>query len=161
LPDELVGKEADALRTNLRRRLVALDPNDRFLHETRKEISHFLGELPEGMGVAPHLVFAVGGAGAQAELVAQFLPSLSSSLRRGKLRLTLVAGLRAEVATRFHEVISKCQLSDELKASVVSILLEDNHERYFKRFNALLAGADILWTKPSELSFFAALGLPL
>ena len=161
LPDELVGKEADALRTNLRRRLVALDPNDRFLHETRKEISHFLGELPQEMGVAPHLVFAVGGAGAQAELVTQFLPSLSSSLRRGKLRLTLVAGLRTEVASRFHELINKCQLGDELKAGVVSILLEDNHENYFKRFNALLAGADILWTKPSELSFFAALGLPL
>lgn len=161
LPDELVGRDAEALRNNLRRRLVALDPKGRFLHETRKDISHFLGELPQEAGAAPHLVFAVGGAGAQAELVAQFLPSLAHSLRRRKLRLTLVAGLRPEVATRFHEVIDKCQLGDERSTGVVSILLEDNHANYFKSFNALLADADILWTKPSELSFFGALGLPL
>ncbi len=32
---------------------------------------------------------------------------------------------------------------------------------YFRRFNALLAETDVLWTKPSEMTFFAALGLPL
>jgi UDP-N-acetylglucosamine:LPS N-acetylglucosamine transferase len=31
---------------------------------------------------------------------------------------------------------------------------------YFRRFNELLARADVLWSKPSELTFFAALGLP-
>jgi hypothetical protein len=34
-------------------------------------------------------------------------------------------------------------------------------EDYFPRFNALLAETDILWTKPSEMTFFSALGLPL
>ena len=32
---------------------------------------------------------------------------------------------------------------------------------YFRACNALLAEADVLWTKPSEMTFFAALGLPL
>ena len=32
---------------------------------------------------------------------------------------------------------------------------------YFAAFNALLAETDILYTKPSELSFFAALEIPL
>src|SRR5205807_1652985 len=31
---------------------------------------------------------------------------------------------------------------------------------YIRRFNALLARADALWSKPSELTFFAGLGLP-
>src|SRR5207253_8431855 len=31
---------------------------------------------------------------------------------------------------------------------------------YIRRFNALLARADTLWSKPSELTFFAGLGLP-
>lgn len=161
LPHELVGPNAENLRQNLRRRLVTLDPKSRFLRETRNEISHFLGELPESSTRAPHLVFAVGGAGAQAELVEQFLPSLAHSIRRGKLRLTLVAGLRREVAERFHAVIARCELAPEFGSGQVKILLEPDHRAYFRSFNALLAQADILWTKPSELTFFAALGIPL
>ena len=40
-------------------------------------------------------------------------------------------------------------------------MCEEDFPTYFGRFNALLARPDILWTKPSELSFFAALGIPL
>ena len=32
---------------------------------------------------------------------------------------------------------------------------------YFDRFNALMRETDILWTKPSELSFYSALGIPI
>ena len=32
---------------------------------------------------------------------------------------------------------------------------------YFAKFNQAIRGADVLWTKPSELSFFCALGLPV
>src|SRR4030095_9293640 len=31
----------------------------------------------------------------------------------------------------------------------------------YKSFNRLLAETDVLWTKPSEMTFYAALGLPL
>jgi hypothetical protein len=34
-------------------------------------------------------------------------------------------------------------------------------DAYFPRFNALLAETNVLWTKPSEMTFFSALGLPL
>jgi hypothetical protein len=62
----------------------------------------------------PHLVFAVGGTGAQAELPGLFLPSLRSLLERGKLRLTLVAGIREDVRTRFEEELDEANLSDRL-----------------------------------------------
>jgi hypothetical protein len=32
---------------------------------------------------------------------------------------------------------------------------------YFKMFNQELHNTDILWTKPSELSFYTALGIPI
>ena len=32
---------------------------------------------------------------------------------------------------------------------------------YIEKFNRTLHDADILWTKPSELSFYCALGLPI
>ena len=43
----------------------------------------------------------------------------------------------------------------------IEIIFGDNIEDYFRKFNLALRKTDILWTKPSELSFFAALGLPI
>ena len=37
----------------------------------------------------------------------------------------------------------------------------DSIAGYLAGFNRLLARTDVLWTKPSEMTFFAALGLPL
>lgn len=162
LPHELIGgPEAPLLRENLKRRLVRLDPKGRFLRDVRDEISHFLGELPPANSEPPHLVFAVGGAGAQAEMVDEFLPSLVRKIRKAKLRLTLVAGIRPEIAQQFQTAIQRCNLEEEQKQGLVRILLAPHYADYFTQFNELLQDADILWTKPSELCFYGALGLPL
>src|SRR3954469_15598215 len=42
----------------------------------------------------------------------------------------------------------------------VELLSQPDVFSYFRAFNELLARADALWSKPSELTFFAALGLP-
>jgi hypothetical protein len=34
-------------------------------------------------------------------------------------------------------------------------------EEYLQKFTALMRETDILWTKPSELSFYSALGIPI
>jgi hypothetical protein len=34
-------------------------------------------------------------------------------------------------------------------------------DAYFREFNAVIRETDILWTKPSELSFYTGLGLPI
>jgi hypothetical protein len=161
LPHGLVGgTDARILKTNLRRRLAALDPRGRFLRECRDEVSHFLGETPPP-GRPLHLAFAVGGAGAQSEMVEQFLPSLAKRLRRGKMRLTLIAGIRQEVAQTFRVAIDRAGLGPELEAGAIDILLSGSHAEYFSAFDELLESTDVLWTKPSELTFYAALGLPL
>ncbi len=162
LPDELLGgRSLGALKANLGARLVRLDPHGEFRSQYQDEIAHFLGALPvDPTRTAPLLTFAVGGAGAQAELVRQFLPSLRASIDAGKLRLALVAGTRRELAARFRTWIHESGLNDRLNCGV-EILEADNHEEYFDRFNALVARTDILWTKPSEVTFFGALGLPL
>ena len=43
----------------------------------------------------------------------------------------------------------------------VSIVYAPNKFDYFKKFAATMRETDILWTKPSELSFYAGLGLPI
>lgn len=159
LPHGLVGGEdAPVLRKNLAARLARLDPHRVFQRQFQRDLEGF-DALPSPDG-PPHLVFAVGGAGAQSDLPARFLPSLSSMLRAGELRLTLVAGSRPEVKRRFEQQIESNQLL-ELMGTHLNILFEEDTDRYFERFESLLASTDILWTKPSELVFYAGLGLPL
>lgn len=162
LPDELLGgPDLPVLRTNLAARLVRLDPAGSFRRECGDELRHFLGALPASQEGEPvMLTFAVGGAGAQAGLARRFLPSLRRPIEEGRLRLTLVAGVRPEVAASFREHLKEARLESQL-GNGVEILLEPDLDAYFRRFNELLARTDLLWTKPSELTFFGALGVPL
>jgi UDP-N-acetylglucosamine:LPS N-acetylglucosamine transferase len=164
LPGELLGgRDLTALRRNLAARLERIDPAGTFRAHARDEIRQFLGELPGDEPTPPHVTFAVGGAGAQAGVARDLLRSLAPKLADDELRLTLAAGVRTEVAERFESWIREVDLEtlrgDE--GARMEILLEPTMERYFERFNRRLADTDLLWTKPSELTFFAALGLPL
>ena len=162
LPGELLGgPDLVTLGRNLAARLVRLDPKGIFREQARGEIHHFLGGLPENQeGRPPLLTFSVGGAGAQADLARPLLKGLRSMIERERLRLCLVAGVRAEVAAKFHLWVREAGLEDRLGRGVEVFLSADLGE-YFPRFNALLAETDVLWTKPSEMTFFSALGLPL
>jgi hypothetical protein len=162
LPHELVGGPSlGALRRNLAARIVRLDPEGAFRNSLGPELAHLLGAVPEATRAGPpHLVFAVGGTGTQAGLVHQFLPSVRSLIEHGALRLTLVAGIRADVGATFREAISANGLSPALGHGV-DILEAADHSAYFRSFAALMAQTDVLWTKPSELTFYAALGIPL
>jgi hypothetical protein len=159
LPDALVGgPDAPVLVANLLRRLCRLDPKGVFRRQFARDLEP-LGALPD-VQQAPHLVFAVGGAGAQAELARLFLPGLKPLLAGGRLRLTLVAGVREDVRVRFEEELQRSGLGGEVGGSI-EILHDHDVDRYFDRFDELLADTDVLWTKPSELVFYAGLGLPL
>jgi len=162
LPHELVGgRDLTVLRRNLAARLVRLDPRGTFRRDYREELANFLGPLPEGEeGSPPTLTFAVGGAGAQAEMAQQFLPGMRGPIEEGRLRLVLVAGVRGAVEARFREEIQLAGLEGSLGKGL-EILRADSLDEYFERFDSVMARTDALWTKPSELSFYAALGLPL
>lgn len=162
LPPELLGgPDLPVLRHNLAGRLVRLDRKRVFRDQTRGEIHHFLGGLPEDQeGKPPLLTYTVGGAGAQAELARPLLRGLRELIEEDRLRLCLSAGVRSEIAARFHEWVQEAGLQDRLGHGI-EILLASTLDDYFPRFNALLAETDILWTKPSEMTFFSALGLPL
>lgn len=155
-PSLLGGPGLPALRANLAARLVRLDPSGSFREARQREIECVLGPLPEDRR-APHVVFAVGGAGAQAGFPRSFLPSLAPLLRRDALRLTLVAGVRADVRDAFERALREAGLPP----GAAGILHEPDFTAYYRRFNELLAETDVLWTKPSELTFYGALGLPL
>jgi len=162
LPTELTGgPDLGVLRANLATRLVRLDRRGTFRDQLREEIAHLLGELPsDEEGRAPLLTFAVGGAGAQLTLVRSFLPSLRRAVEQRRLRVALVAGVRGDVAARLEAWVHEAGLGAHLGEGV-EIVWERAFRAYLERFNDVMARTDILWTKPSELSFYGALGIPL
>lgn len=153
-------REPEFLAAKMAERLARLDPQGTFRRQYRDELR---GALPQALdhraAIPPRLTFAVGGAGAQVDLARQFLPSLVPLVRQGRLRLTLVAGVNVHVAQRFSGILETAGLGGE--SAPVEILYEANRDAYFERFNATLDDTDILWTKPSELTFFGALGIAL
>jgi hypothetical protein len=159
LPDELLGgEELPVARRNLARRLGRLDARGRFRRALGDEAARRLGGSIAPDGESPLLVFAVGGAGAQAGLATEFLPSLRPLIEIGRVRLALLAGTRPAVRRDFEALVARHDLAGHPGVRVVSA---PDVDAYFRACNALLAEADVLWTKPSEMTFFAALGLPL
>lgn len=161
LPPELLGgMDVPVARRNLAARLVRLDPKRAFRSQARDEIQAFLGvRLPEDQeGVPPLATYTVGGAGAQTELARRLLKSLKPVIEENRLRLCLSAGVRQEVADRFTGWIRETGLEGH---PGVTLLCEQDFDSYYAAFNRLLAETDILWTKPSEMTFYGALGLPL
>ena len=76
------------------------------------------------------------------------------------MRLNLVAGVRQDVRQYFIKIIRDSGLGSELGKSV-SVVFTATKDEYFSTFNALLRETDVLWTKPSELCFYAGLGIPI
>jgi len=158
--ENIGGTELEILKTDLRERLFYLDPKQNYLQKYKVLIDEYLGGLPEPSGRCLTLMFAVGGAGAQKELGIKIAASLKSAIQEKRIKLVLVAGVREEVKEYFSEHIKRLGLEKNL-GNNIEIIFASKIEDYFKKFNFALRRTDILWTKPSELSFYSGLGLPI
>lgn len=160
LPLEVLGDEnLSTLREDMGQRLHYLDPNNRFwpLHEMN--VRHFLGRsnLKWRKERVFTVTFAVGGAGAQVEIGCTILKSLRKRIAAGEVMVNLVAGVREEVRRIFEE--EKARWAPD--SPLVQVVYAPTKEEYFARFAQVIRHTDVLWTKPSELSFYAGLGIPI
>jgi hypothetical protein len=161
LPKENLGRNLKKAKHDLADRLVLLDPNKIFINRYKEVIKKKLSKpyLSKPKRKLT-LMYAIGGAGAQKEFVIPILKSLKNKINENKMNLTLVAGTRLEVAEYFKKEVEKQGLGKHIGKSII-ILSALSKKGYFALFNKLLRKTDILWTKPSELSFYTALGIPI
>lgn len=163
LPEEnLGGVSLKRLRGDLAERLIHLDPSKHYRKKYSETIKHFLRDIKiDARHSHPLTVtFAVGGAGAQKLLAEDILMSLKKKLLNQEIIFNLVAGVRNDVFRYFERKIKRAGLQKAYGRNL-HIIFELHKEDYFKRFNELLRHSDILWTKPSEMVFYSALGLPV
>ncbi len=139
LPTENIGTGEKILQKSFQARLARLQPKSK----------------------APlTITFCVGGAGAQRDLGVQILNSLHKKIDAGEIILNLVAGSRADVNDFYQKEIDRLHFKLKHKGCI-RIIFAPVKADYFKLFNEVLLETDILWTKPSELSFYTGLGLPI
>lgn len=158
LPKENIGEHKEILEGDLTRRVIALDQTGKYKEYYDFLVDKFPTEFLNKTYQPVSVTFAVGGAGAQKEIGATILKKLAAKIKMGEYKLNLVAGNRPEVKQYFEEQIKENGLDEK---DGVKIIFAQNKLEYFRLFNICLKETDVLWTKPSELSFYCALGLPI
>ena len=161
LPLENIGSEKlETLKHDLAERLLILDPKKKYFERYQSLIKNYLGKLPKKPTRPLTLMFAIGGVGAQKEMAVKILKSLKKKIKDREIKVILVAGIREWVKDYFLKNIKELDLEGAL-GNNLKVIFHKNIGSYFKEFNLTLRKTDILWTKPSELSFYTALGLPI
>ena len=163
LPKENIGgRSLSILKKDIGNRLPNLDPKHVFVSRYKEVIVKNIGfkNLRKKSDHILTISFVVGGAVAQKEIATTLLKSLRKKLLSGEIKVNLVAGIRIEVKTYFDEQLNKLGLTKRLGKNI-NIIFALDKKSYFSGFNESLRTTDILWTKPSELSFYAGLGLPI
>jgi len=161
LPMENIGgKNMEILKEDLRNRIINLDPLKKYREKRDFVIREKLGKLPKESDHPLTIMFTVGGAGAQKEIGIEIVRNLKKAIHGKRLKVILVAGTKKPIKEYFEKEVRNGGLG-ELLNDGIEILWGKNFEEYYDKFNLALRKVDVLWTKPSELSFYSALGLPI
>ncbi|MBP6945345.1 hypothetical protein KBD61_03405 [Patescibacteria group bacterium] len=163
LPKTLIGgPEAKIVKHDLAERLCHLDPEGIFSQKYQETLVQTLG--PRLCNLTSKrlltLTFCVGGAGAQKQLGMDIIESLRKPILQKRIRVNLEAGTHKHIYRYFQDGIQTLGLKSALGKSLHIHHYEDRRE-YFLGFQHTLRTTDVLWTKPSELSFYTGLGLPI
>lgn len=164
MPKELIGgPQSTVTKDLLTERLCNLDPNGIFHDRYQRTLKAELGPSRCTRTTSSHpltLTYSVGGAGAQRALGVKILESLRSRIARHEIRLNLVPGIRPDMVAYYKAAVVEAGLKKEL-GSWVRIPEFGSRAQYFAGFNEILKTTDILWTKPSEMSFYCGLGIAI
>ena len=163
LPKEnLGGRNLKILKRDIGIRLINLDPNKHHISKYRDHIKRHIGRknFKEKRTRPLTITFVVGGAGAQRNIAKMIVEGLRKKIRKKELAINLVAGTRLEIRDYFERIVINAGLKSHI-GKEINIVFGINKKDYFEKFNDCLHSTDILWTKPSELVFYTALGLPI
>ena len=170
LPKENIGENDEILKKDLMPRLVNLDPSGVFFDKYRGLVADKLGlkhnqkfdvkSLEKFKTHRLTITYAIGGAGAQKEIAIGILASLKDKIRTNDVIINIVVGVKLELKIYFESAIGKMGLREYLGKNI-KIIFQFDKKDLFAETNNILRTTDVLWTKPSEMSFYTALGLPI
>jgi hypothetical protein len=171
LPKENIGERRTILHHDLIARLVNLDPNGVFFENYRAVIREKLfaddpappssfKELKQHANHPLTITFAIGGAGAQTDIALRMIKAWERRLREDRIKINITVGTKPEVKELLERGVERIGLGNHVGRSI-AIVYGDIYDEYYAAMNLALRTTDILWSKPSEVSFYTALGLPI
>lgn len=163
LPKELIGgPQGDIIKKDLIGRLCNLDPNGIFTNKYWRTLEAELGpgSCPLKNNHPLTLTFAIGGAGAQKGLALSVMQSLRKRIKNKDITLRMVAGTKLDLGEEFTQEAIDMGLKSALGKNLFIDTYPDRPS-YFREFSKTLRKTDILWTKPSEMSFYCGAGIPI
>ena len=104
------------------------------------------------------VMFPFSGAGAYSNMLAELVKSMVGTIKEGSLRLIVSCGDNERALAGAENLFKHYNLED---SEYTEIIFNKNIFRSFDRFNESLRFTDLIITKPSELVFYAALGIPM
>ena len=164
IPKRMIGGlDSPILKNDMHQRICNLDPKGAFTKRYYRTLEVELGASVCKIKRKPRpvtITFAVGGAGAQRQLGIKIAKAIREKLTKNHMKLILVAGTHWNVAAYFKMHLKAAGLGKLIGKNIIIFYEKDRH-RYFNKFDQVLRKTDILWTKPSELSFYTGAGLPI
>ncbi|MDD2913073.1 MAG: hypothetical protein PHH17_00635 [Candidatus Pacebacteria bacterium] len=158
LPLENIGDEKmEVLKKDIAFRLLNLDKEGEYRKKNNNFIFEKIESFPKEERYNLTIAFSIGGAGAQKEIALKMIKGISEEIKKKEISIVIMAGIREKVRDFFAKELNSLGLLSEN----VKIVYSEKIEEYFTKFNKEIRKTDILWTKPSELSFYCALGLPI
>jgi UDP-N-acetylglucosamine:LPS N-acetylglucosamine transferase len=145
----------ETIKFDLANRILNLDPKGIYRQQYKPLIQKYIGSLPKESNHPLTIMFSIGGAGAQKDTAVQILNSLKRKIKNREIKFIISVGIKEKVKNYFLKKLENMDLEE------VEILWEKDINSYFQKFNQTLKTTDILWTKPSELSFYSGLGIPI
>jgi hypothetical protein len=156
LPKELTGHNDIIARKALARRFPVLDPKEKFLKYHSSIIAKQLGHPLRKMDAPLRISFMIGGAGAQAKGAKILLSALEPYLKKKTMSLNIIVGTHLAIREEFIRIVGKMNVKDS-----VDIVYGINKKEYFDECSKALLRTDVIVSKPSEMIFYTALGMPL
>lgn len=161
LPKENIGKNKNILKRDIARRLSVLDPRRTFYNKYKESINSKLNIKSLPIAKEPIcLSFFIGGAGAQRELAISILKQVRTYILEGKLKINLVVGIHPDLDEYFEKEIAGLGMG-VVYGEGIKVISSVTKKEYFEKCSKVYSETDVLWTKPSEMSFYAGLGIPL
>ncbi len=104
------------------------------------------------------IMFPFSGAGAYSNILTDLVKSILDELKEGSLRLIVSCGDNEHALNNAENLFTNYGI-DELEYA--EIMYDQDIFAAFDKFNSALKATDVMITKPSEMVFYVALGIPL
>ncbi len=104
------------------------------------------------------VMFPFSGAGAYSNVLSKIISSLADNLREGSIRLVVSCGNNIHAFAKTRKILSGSGID---RQESIRVIFNPDLFSSFDEFNSALEQTDVVVTKPGELVFYAALGLPM